>query len=145
MPENPHLEPLTPAIIMDLRISLPTRGSADGTNDRLGVPFIIYIPSDDVFCLHAYGSGQAVHADPRVLAQMIRCERAEPGFIRRVLSPEEPCTIATLAPDARARYAATQAAERARLRQQAEDTDEARWAVRRASMIDPAKISLDDL
>lgn len=145
MPENPFLSPLTPAIIMDLRASISLRGSSDGTNDRLGVPFVLYIPSDDTFALHAYGSCQAMHQDPRVLAQMIRCERSEPGFIRRVLSANEPCDVATLGPDVRARYAATQAAERARLRQQAEETDEDRWRVRRASMIDPAKISLDDL
>lgn len=143
MPSNPHLSPLTPALIMDLRTSVAFRGSADGTNDRLGVPFLVYSPSEDAFVLHAYGSAQAMHQDPRVLGQMIRCERAEPGFIRRVLSAAEPCDVATLAPDERARYAATQSQERRRLAQQREEAEEA--TRRFASHLDPAKISLDDI
>jgi hypothetical protein len=117
------------------------RGSVDGTNDRLGVPFIVYVPSDDAFCLHAYGSPQALHSDPRVLAQMIRCERAERGFIRRVLSPAEPCDIATLSPDRRARYAAHQAQERDRQRAARDLAESARVSL--AKHIDPAKLDLD--
>lgn len=143
MTSNPHLLPLTPPLIMDLRTSISHRGSSDGTNDRMGVPFLVYSPSEDAFILHAYGSAQAMHADPRVLGQMIRCERAEAGFIRRVLSAQEPCDIATLSPDVRARYAATQAQERARLAQQRTDAEDALKARSRA--IDPAKISLDDI
>jgi len=143
MEPNPHLSPLTPAVVMALRTSITTRGSSDGTNDRMGVPFIVYVPSDDAFVLHAYGSPQAMHRDPRVLGQMMRCERAEAGFIRRVLSAQEPCDIATLAPDARARYAATQAQERARIAQQRQEAEEAQRA--RARVFDASRISLDDI
>jgi hypothetical protein len=143
MTENPHLFPLTPAVVMDLRVSMSMRGSSDGTNDRIGVPFLVYSPSEDAFVLHAYGSPQAMHADPRVLAQVMRCERAEAGFIRRILSAQEPCDVATLSPDARARYAHTQAAEAARRRLLAQEAAET--LSRRASHIDPAKLSLDDL
>ncbi len=143
MEPNPHLLPLTPAVVMDLRASISTRGSADGTGDRLGVPFLVYSPSEDAFVLHAYGSAQAMHRDANVLGQLIRCERAEAGFIRRVLSSQEPCDVATLAPDARARYAATQASEKRRLALQAEEADEA--LRRRARAIDVSKISLDDI
>lgn len=141
MPDNPHLSPLDPPTVMDLRTSISTRGSADGTFDRMGVPFIVYVPSEDAFVLHAYGSAQCLHSDPRVLAQVMRCERAEPGFIKRILNPQEPCDVATLGPDLRARYAAQRASDVARQRQQAEDLRDAQLA--RVRVIDPAKIDLD--
>lgn len=141
MTPNPHLIPLTPAVVMDLRASISTRGSADGTNDRLGVPFIVYSPSEDAFILHAYGSAQALHRDPCILGQLIRCERAEAGFIRRILSAQEPCDVATLSPDARARYSAARADEAARLHRQTQDFAEASRSRTRA--IDPARIDLD--
>jgi hypothetical protein len=140
---NPHLSPLTPALVMDLRGSVSTRGSADGTYDRVGVPFVVYSPSEDAFVLHAYGSAQAMHKDPRVLAQVMRCERAEAGFIRRILSALEPCDVATLEPDVRARHAQHRAQEAARQRQQAEDLRAAQLARRRVE--DPSKLSLNDL
>ena len=141
-PSNPHLQPLTPADIMLLRASVSTR-SADGTNGSVGVPFIVYIPSDDAFALHAYGACQCVHEDPRLLAQMLRCERAEKGFIARVLSPLEPCTVAGLSPDERARFARHQANVREQQRASREAAEEA--ARRRANMIDPSCINLDNI
>lgn len=137
------LPALTPAMVMDLRGSCAMRTSDDSTGDRMGVPFIVYIPSDDAFSLHAYGSPQAVHKDVRVLAQVIRCERAEAGFIRRILSPQEPCDVATLGPDRRARYAHAQAAAVARRRQDTEDALDARH--RFYANLDVTKLSLDDI
>lgn len=142
MTSNPNLAPLTPAIVMDLRVSISYRGSADGAG-HIGVPFMVYAPAEDAFVLHAYGSAQAMHSDPLVLAQVMRCERAEAGFIRRILSAQEPCDVATLAPDERARYAATQAHERRRLAQQHADASDA--LQRRARALDVSKISLDDI
>lgn len=141
---EPAFYALTPTDIMALRLTCRgLRSLGGGVN--MGAPYILYVPASETFCLHAYGSPQATSLDLNVLGAMLRAERAEPGFIRRVLGSEEPCDVATLDPAARARHAAQQAAERARQRLEADDNDEARWAARRASMMDPAKISLDDL
>lgn len=141
-PLNPFVPPLTPPDVMDLRASCASlRGLGGGVN--MNVPFILYLPADDLYCLHAYGSPQAKSANPAVLAACLRAERAEPGFIRRILDPSEPCTVATLSPDARARYASRVAETAALQREAAETAREA--AYRRAHVIDPARISLDDI
>jgi hypothetical protein len=134
---------LTPADIMDLRGSCPIRGSSDGTHDRLGVPFIVAIPSDGTFALHAYGSPQAIHADPRVLGACLLAERLEPGYIARILSTEDPATLAALSPAERQRQRAQRAEETARAAAYRREQDEA--ASRRMSLIDASRVSLDDI
>lgn len=142
MTDNPFVPALTPADVMDLRSTCTTlRGIYPGP--MLPHPYILYLPADDLFCLCAYGSPQAKSANPAVLAACLRAERAEAGFIRRILSSEEPCDVATLAPDARARHASLVAQEAARRRQAAQEADDRR--LRLGSHLDPAKISLDDI
>lgn len=134
----PHT--LTPTDIMDLRTSMHSRG-ADGTNGSVGAPFIVYVPSDQTYALHCDGLTWAVHRDPTVLCSMLRCERAERGFIRRVLSATEPCDVASLAPDARAAHEAAQRAE-ARKRLAYEQAE--REAVsRRLNALDASRLTLD--
>jgi len=115
----------------------------------MGVPFILYLPADDAFCLHAYGAPQAVHKDPALLAELLRQERAEPGFIRRTLDAAEPPDLATLDPAARLRQRSALAAESARQRQAALDDAEARREaasrLRYAPTVPITDISLDDL
>jgi|SRR6185312_36390 len=133
---------LTPADIMSLRTSAATlRNLGGGVN--LGSPYILYLPADDAFCLHAYGSPQAKHADPRVLGAMLAGERAEPGYIRRVLSPLTDCDTASLAPDDRAARERHRASEAARVR--AAEAERAEAARRRAHAIDVSKLDLEDL
>lgn len=136
------MDSLTPAIVMDLRLSCPSlRNLGRGVN--MGVPYILWLPADEVFCLHAYGSPQAKHPDASILGLMLKNERAEPGFIRRVLSPAEPCDAASLNPHARALYIKRRAAERASA--EAYRAEQAAALLRRASLLDPAKLTLDDL
>lgn len=140
MDDNPHIPALTPANVMDLRTSITWRVN-DGTIPE--VPHIIYAASEDGFILRAYGRPMCQHRDPALLAKLLRCERAEPGFIRRILDTREPCDVATLAPDARAHQAALRAQEAARSRQLADDARDRQLA--RVRVIDPSRISLDDL
>lgn len=142
------LPTLTPEIILTLRASVRHR-SSDGTNDRLGVPFMVAIPSEGTFSLHAYGTCVAVHADPRVLGALMLSERIEPGFIRWVLDSKDPPDLAGLNPLERARQRSALAAESARRRQaaldQADAEREARSRLRYTPQVAVADISLDDL
>ncbi len=142
MTDNPFVPALTPADVMDLRSTCTTlRGIYPGP--LLPHPYVIYLPADDLYCLCAYGSPQATSANPAVLAACMRAERSESGFIRRILSSDEPCDVATLAPDARARHAALVAQGLAQRRQAAAEAEERRRSF--ARVIDPAKLSLDDI
>ncbi len=132
---------LTATHIMDMRLSMPHRGSSDGS--RLGVPFMVYSPSEDAFILHNDGAVWALHRDPRVIAQMMACERAEPGFIRRVLSTAEPCDVASLSPDERAAHVAQARTEH--LKRLAYEQDQREAVARRAAALNPTPLTLDDI
>lgn len=131
---TPHT--LTPAEIMDLRVSCRTlRNIGGGLN--AGFPYILYIPSDEVFCVCFNGSPQAKHFDPRVLGALLSGERAEPGYIKRILSANEPCDIAAASPRMRSTYHTTHA------QREAEEAHAA--SLRRLAAFNPAAISLEDL
>lgn len=136
------IPPLTPADIMDLRASITYRGSSDSTNP-LSVPFIVYGAPDGVFYLHAYGGCQCASSDPRVLGAMLAGERAEPGYIRRVLSPLTDCDTASLVPDDRVARERHRAALAATARQA--EAERAEAVRRRAHAIDVSKLDLEDL
>lgn len=142
------LPTLTPELVLTLRASVRHR-SSDGTNDRLGTPFMVAIPSEGTFALHAYGTCVAVHADPRVLGALMLSERIEPGFIRWVLDSKDPPDLAMLNPLERARQRSALAAESARRRQaaldQAEAEREARSRFRYVPVTPPDALTLDDL
>lgn len=131
---------LTPADIMDLRASLTWRVS-DGTVPE--VPHIIYSASEDGFILRAYGRPMAQHCDPAVLAECLRQERAEPGFIRRILDPREDAFMASLDPASAVSAHARLAADASRARAYREEQDAA--SVRRARQLNLTKIGLEDL
>lgn len=89
---------LSPADIMDLRLAAKSRGFIhDGVN--VGYPFITYIMSDNTYALHSQGFTVAVHADAEVMAAMLRNERIEPGYIRRVTDPKVPIDEAAMSPE----------------------------------------------
>jgi hypothetical protein len=136
--------PLTPAIIMDLRTSVPAQVRCLDTGlGTIGVPFILHLPADDLFALHAYGLMLAVHADPRVLGECLRQERAEPGFIRRILDPREDVLAASLDPKGRAVLAAQRRMEAAKQADYARSQEAA--IERRTSHLNLTAIGLDDL
>jgi len=74
---------------------------------------------------------------------MLRAERFEPGFIRRVLSSEEPCTVASLNPAERAQAHARTAQETARTMAYRQEQEAAQ--ARRMTQLDASRFSLDDL
>lgn len=139
---------LTIADVLDLRHNAHSlRHLGGGVN--LGVPYILLIPADDVFCLHAYGSPQTTHRDARVLAECLRQERAEPGFIRRMLDATDPPDLATLNPAERADRRKQQLAFEASMRAAAQAREEAERTAASRLRYTPQKpvsdLSLDDL
>lgn len=134
--------PLTPQIVLELRTSAKSlRGLGGGVNT--GFPYILYLPADDMFCLHHNGAPQCKHGDPRVLGHMLRCERVQPGWIASVLSAAEPPDLAALDPAAQAAQRAAYARE---VRRQVDAAAAAQAAAtRRLSAFDISRISLDDL
>lgn len=139
---------LSIADVLDLRLNAHSlRHLGGGVN--LGVPYILLIPADDVFCLHAYGSPQTTHKDARVLAECLRQERAEPGFIQRLLDGREPPDLATLNPAERMDRRRAQAAYEASMRAAAQARAEAERTAASRLRYTPQKplsdLSLDDL
>jgi hypothetical protein len=136
---------MTPADLTLLRASITPSLRSLGGGVNMGVPYILYLPADDLFCLHQGGSPQCKSADPALLGYMLRRERQEPGFIARALSPAlDPETALLPAPALAARQSAldAQSASTARAREASED---AAWRKRRLQLLDPTAISLDDL
>lgn len=81
---------LTPADVADLRCWRKTAGSApDGSNT--GYPFIVVSPSDGKLYLHSLGHCVAGELRPEVMCALLLNERLEPGYCRRIVSPD--CTI----------------------------------------------------
>lgn len=109
----------------------------------MGVPYILWLPADETFCLHAYGSPQCKHPDAGVLGEMLKNERIEPGFIKRVLSAAEAPDIASLNPHAYRAAHAHHEAERRKI--EAAQQAEREAAGRRLSAFEVSRISLDDL
>ena len=135
-------EALTPADVLTLRLSAKGLRAFGGGVD-LGTPYILWLPADALFCLHAYGAPQAKHADAGLLGLMLKNERVEPGYIRRVLSAAEPPDRASLNPSAHAAEAARMDAERRRQAARAAETAAA--ASRRFASLDISRLTLDDL
>lgn len=135
---------LSPADIMALRTSVPARVRCLDTGlGSIAVPFILYLPADDAFALHSYGLMLATSKDPAPLAECLRQERAEPGFIRRILDPREDVIHAALDPAGRKRLDAQRALARHGERIAAEEADQA--AERRTRQLNISAITLDDL
>lgn len=139
-PCEPYM--LSAADVSDLRSSVRWRLHDHG---EVAAAWINYSPTDDAFILHAYGHTQAISSDLRVLAACLRCERAETGFIARILDTREDVSLASLAPDLAAEARRRAYDERAK----AEAASAARLeAQRRRNSILPTDVSgfdLDDL
>ena len=84
----------------------------------------------------------ALSKDPWPLLACLRCERHEPGFIRRIMDRNEPCDLASLSPDLAAVERAKAQAE-ARAQAHAKAQREA-LAARLALMKRPDRLDLDD-
>ena len=127
--------------MQDLRDSVRWRLHDHWAVDGLP-PFITYLPADDAWALHAYGHTQAASRRLDVLAACLRCERAEPGFIRRILDTREDARLMSLTPDLAAAERQRAGIERQRAAQAA--ADRAAQAARIAAMKRPERLDLDD-
>lgn len=99
---------LTPADIMDLRASI--RWHLTDPLTSFEAPFICYAREDrmaqnapgyhpDAFVIHTEGHIRAISPRIEVLAACLKCEWAEPGFMKRILNPAVDCHEASLTPD----------------------------------------------
>jgi len=134
---------LTPTHVAELRASVTRSLRSLGGGVDLGVPYILYLPADGLFCLHAYGSPQAKHASAAVLGACLVSERAEPGFIRRVLDTSLDCELVLRDHDTRAAHIQAERDRRDQSLAQSAEAEEARWAARRSALIDPRLVELD--
>lgn len=132
--------PLTPADVQSLRQSLRWRGTV---GDHAHTAQIVYLPADGHFALINDNRLMATSADLATLGACLIAERAESGFIRRILDPATDCETACLDPKARADTIAQRRADAARVRllNEAAEAD----ARRRRFQIDVTKLDLEDL
>lgn len=145
MTNAPHV--LTPANVQDLRDSIRWRVSngRDDTWTDPGVAYIIWGPADGHYILRAYGRPMAASHDIAVLAACLRAERAEPGFIARILDPATDCRTASLSPDLAAAERRRLAALAAEVRSRASLDAELKRTRAVNRRVDVSKIELDDL
>ena len=135
---------LTPADIADLRASLHSRPH-DATGDSLGFPFIVWGQAGREWYLHAYGRTMATSKRIEPLAACLIAERAEPGFIARVLDVSWTVEEALLDADARREARVRQMAARAAETLAATDRENAREAARRVRPEHLTHLTLDSL
>lgn len=149
-PNVPALLPrtgLTPADIMDLRLSVRSR-IPDMLTATSVVPCIRYNSVQDTYEVHLHG--QVLCHSPRgeVVLALLRGERFEPGFVRKVLDSGYTVEEVALDGDERERSrrnrAAVEASQRART-QLEEDEARARRLRTPAPVSAPSDLDLDDL
>ena len=134
---------LTPADIMDLRASVRWHLNTVVAKD-VPVPFICYARtdrsamnapgySDEAFALYAEGHLWAVSTRIEILTACLRCEYAEPGFMRRVMDPREDCALASLSPDVANAERSRRAFEAKAIREQLDEREREKQRQREAS------------
>lgn len=145
MPDLTAHRPLRPAEVLDLRVAAKAP-----TYDPGAVPLAVqYNATTNAYELRMpNGPALTAHADIAVIGALLRAERFEPGFIRRVLDPAYLPGEAALDADAREQARrerdATDASTRARVR---EDQERARAALHASlgTRTAPPDLTLDDL
>lgn len=148
MPLSALHRPLSTAEVMDLRVAAKSH-----VHDPAAPVFafaIYYNASSDMYDVRLSHSGAVLtsHGDIAVIGALLRGERFEPGFIRKVLSAEYVAEELTLDADARERSRRERAATSAHTRAQAREAEEKARAARRGSPATseaPSDLSIDDL
>lgn len=133
------IPPLTPHAVLTLRASVRWRGQVD--IDAGAATLVTYSASERAFQLSAYGRVMALSPDPLPLCAMLVQERAESGFIARLLDTAVDPETACLDPAQRAARITQINAAKALTRQHTETTA----ANRRLQALRPSSVSLDDL
>jgi hypothetical protein len=147
---RPPTEPyaLTEADLLDLRVRMARVGFiSDGVHGpAAAAPWITYVLSTREYALHSEGFTVAVTDRDDLACALLRSERIEPGFCRRVLDPLTPVDVALVTPEQRAAYHRDRNAEAVLRRLEREEAEAA--ARRRRSQLrppDPLTITLEDL
>lgn len=143
---------LTEHDLLTLRARMARIGFiSDGVTGVLSqAPWFTYILATREYALHSDGFTVAVTDDDRVACALLRNERVEQGYCRRILDPRTDVQVALQSPEARAEWSRRRADEQARQRfaerLAREQEDEAR-ARRNSALarVDPTTIDLDDL
>jgi len=150
MPPEPYR--LTEADLMDLRARMARIGFiSDGVGGVLAqAPWITFILATREYALHSDGATVAVTDRDDIACALLRNERIEQGYCRRVLDPRTDVQTALQSPEARAELSRRRNEDEARRRfaerLEREAEDEARARRRNAmARVDPTTISLDDL
>ena len=137
---------ISPADLMDLRASMRRAIPLDtASHGAFAAPMIIYLPADNAFGLVVNSRMRAVSANIALLGACLRCERAERGWIDRVLDSAEDVRLAALQPDLALAERNRIRNEHARIREAQERAAEASKRRADAAAKNPATLTLDDL
>ena len=137
---------LTPADVMDLRLSVRSR-IPDPTADVALAPCVRYNAAQDSYELHGNGNVLCWSHKGEVILALLRAERFEPGYIRRALDPAYTIEEAAASADDAERSRRDRAASEAQVRLQRREAEEAAGRQLRAALPQATidALSLDDL
>lgn len=148
-PNEPEPYTLTAPDLMDLRLRMNRTGGfiSDGVGGVLAqAPWVTYIMTDHAYALHSGGFTVAITPKDEVACWLLRNERIEPGFVRRILDPALPIDVALEPPEERRAYQRQQNANAATARAQAaEDDAEARRRRTQLKPLDASSLTIEDL
>lgn len=143
---------LTPSIAQSLRDSLKRPQPSDGTFSLGLGAFIIYRPRDAQglpqrlpWLLHAYGHPIAAAGAPEPLLACLEREATEPGFIARLCDSRIDIETALLDSELFAQRMMRAAIESQQAAADIDAAADAAWRTRRVQLLDPTRVSLDDL
>jgi len=152
MSQKPEPYTLTEVDLLTLRARMARIGFiSDGVTGVLAqAPWVTYILSTHEYALHSDGATVAVTDNDDVACALLRNERIEQGYCRRILDPRTDVQVALQSPEARAEWSRRRNEDAARQRfaerLEREAEDEARTRRNNAlKRVDPTTISLDDL
>ncbi len=143
---QPPASCLTPALVLELRGSIRWRINDGSVRPE---PHILWGQSMETYILWTDGRPQCAHADIGVLGYLLRAERAEPGFVARMLDTTfDPETMSLEPVEREARQAAireARALEKQRLLDEANERAERAARLRNVPKEDVGAIDLDTL
>lgn len=140
---------LSEADLMTLRVRMNRSGGliSDGVTGVLAqAPWVTYILSEHAYALHSGGFTVAITPSDDLACYLLRNERIEPGYVRRILDPALPVDVALQPPEDRRAWQAARNAEAATARQQrAEAEEQARRRRTQLKPLDASDLTIEDL
>lgn len=134
--------------LMTLRCRLRSSGFVrDGSEGvMLAAPWVTYLLASHEYVLHNQGYVIAITPSDDVACYLLRNERIEPGYVRRILDPALPIDVALEPPEERRAWTVQQNANAATARAQ-RDADALAAQRRRTQLqpLDASGMSIEDL